>query len=220
MFTGLIRDVGTLVESVRFSNSLRVTIETSLPLADLSLGASVACNGTCLTVVSATELSCGKKNKFEVEIGPETMALTRFGLPHSVLPGAKINLEPALRMGDALGGHMVSGHVDTLGEILLNEPTQDGFWKLRIRVPQKFSNYTIQKGSIAISGVSLTLALLNRSENWLEIMLIPHTLEKTNLSDLKVGDSVEIEFDSQAKTVADLLSVMLPNQLKTLITKN
>jgi riboflavin synthase len=123
-------------------------------------------------------------------------------------------------MGDALGGHMVSGHVDTLAEILLNEPTQDGFWKLRIRVPQKFSNYVIQKGSIAISGVSLTIALLDRAENWLEIMLIPHTLEMTNLSNLKVGEWVEVEFDSQAKTVADLLSVMLPTQLKTLITKN
>lgn len=220
MFTGLVRDVGTLVEAVRFFQSLRVTIETSLPSSDLQLGASVACNGACLTIVSATVSSSGAKNKFEAEIGPETMALTRFGLSQFVTAGTKINLEPSLRVGDALGGHYVSGHVDTLGEVVLNEPTRDGFWKLKIRLPQKFTKYVILKGSVAISGVSLTIAQANREENWLEIMLIPHTLEMTNLSFLKPGDCVEMEFDSQVKTVAELLAVMLPTHLNTMMSKN
>lgn len=219
MFTGLIRDVGEIVDWHRGVNSARFSIKTSLALSDLTLGASVACNGACLTVIAAEKLSDGA-HVFQVEAGPQTLALTRFGMSEFKGNGELVNLEPALRMGDPLGGHAVSGHIDTLAQVLQNEPTGDGFWRLRFAFETNHAHYVFKKGSIAISGVSLTLADCNYDEQWCEIMLIPHTLAQTNLQQLRVGEWVEIEFDSQAKMVADLLRVMLPNQLKTFISQN
>jgi len=219
MFTGLIRDVGKIVGWERRSDSAQFSIETILPEAELSLGASIACNGACLTVISIDKSSSGC-SVFQVEAGPQTLALTRFGKSDFAGLGELVNLEPALRMGDALGGHLVSGHVDTLAKVLVNDSTVDGFWRLKIEFAAEFSKYVFKKGSVAVSGVSLTIADCNTDEHWLEIMLIPHTLAQTNLQQLQRGAPVEIEFDSQAKMVADMLAVMLPSQLKTLIPKN
>lgn len=217
MFTGLIRDVGTVHFYQRNSNSVRLSIQTRLPLNDLTPGASVACNGACLTVIDSNERSDTGCNEFFVEIGPETLALTRFGNVDVFGAGEQINLEPALRVGDALGGHVLSGHVDSLGHILVNESTTDGFWRLRVSCEPKFALYLVEKGSIAIAGVSLTIARCSQEfENpWVEIMLIPHTLQQTNLRNLKNGALVEVEFDSQAKLVANMLKAMIPNFLKS-----
>ncbi|MEN9529819.1 MAG: hypothetical protein RI932_1692 [Pseudomonadota bacterium] len=219
MFTGLIRDVGTVVGWQRRSSSVLFSISTQLPISDLQLGASVACNGACLTVVNSKAISEGT-NLFEVEAGPETLALTRLGLDDFKGLGELINLEPALRMGDSLGGHLVTGHVDTRGQVLLNESGTDGFWRLRVQFAPEFSKYIFLKGSVAVAGVSLTVAQCNTDEQWFEIMLIPHTLAQTNLQQLHAGSFVELEFDSQAKMVAQMLSVMLPSQLKTLISQS
>lgn len=219
MFTGLVRDVGKITVWQRRSNSVCFAIETKLPLTDLQLGASVACNGACLTVISSEQLPHSEKNIFSVEAGPQTIELTRLGAADFAGVGEMINLEPALRMGDALGGHLLSGHVDTLGQVLVNEPTNDGFWRLRVSFESSFANYIVKKGSIGLAGVSLTIAECSQTEHesWVEIMLIPHTLAHTNLQNLKVGSCLEIEFDSQAKLVADLLKVMLPMQLKSIL---
>jgi riboflavin synthase len=219
MFTGLIRDVGTIIGWQRRSNSVQFSISTKLPMSDLSLGASVACNGACLTIV-ACEASPNGHNIFQVEAGPETLALTRLGLSEFKGVGELINLEPALRMGDALGGHLVTGHVDARGKVIVNESGADGFWRLRIEFAPEFSKYIFLKGSVAVGGVSLTVAQCSTDEQWFEIMLIPHTLAQTNLQQLRPGSLVELEFDSQAKMVAQMLSVMLPSQLKTLISQS
>lgn len=224
MFTGLIRDVGVVRSWQRRSDSAVFSIATKLPKKHLDLGASVCCNGACLTVVDVKSDSIDPQmNEFIVEAGPQTLALTRLGQASFSGAGELINLEPALRMGDALGGHVVSGHVDTLGVVLVNEPTADGFWRLRVGFEQRFAHYLVKKGSIAIAGVSLTVAELSQAsafDSWAEIMLIPHTLEQTNLRALKPGSPIELEFDTQAKLVAELLRVMLPEQLKSMIQKN
>lgn len=218
MFTGLIRDVGKVVEWNRSTSSARMSIETQLPESDLLLGASVACNGVCLTVV---HLQAGDNCRvFDVELGPETLAVTRYGLDSFLGQGSRINLEPAVRMGDPLGGHVVTGHVDALGTVLENTAQDDGFWRLRIHFEDNFGAYVFKKGSVSVSGVSLTVANCNHQECWLEIMLIPHTLQQTNLTDFSIGSRIELEFDSQAKMVAEMLENMLPHLLKTRSSKN
>ncbi|NBO37275.1 riboflavin synthase [bacterium] len=218
MFTGLIRDVGRISSWERRSDSVLFSIETKLSLSTLSLGASIACNGACLTVIKSESSTQPGKSTFFVEAGPQTLKLTQFGLPKYVGNNSLINLEPALRVGDALGGHLVSGHVDTLATVVSNIPTGDGFWKLRVKFSSEFVSYVVKKGSIAVSGVSLTIADCSHDEAdpWLEIMLIPHTLSETNLQLLSAGALVELEFDSQAKLVADMLKIMVPRHLKTL----
>jgi riboflavin synthase len=123
-------------------------------------------------------------------------------------------------MGDPLGGHVVTGHVDALGTVLENTAQDDGFWRLRIHFEDNFGAYVFKKGSVSVSGVSLTVANCNHQECWLEIMLIPHTLQQTNLTDFSIGSRIELEFDSQAKMVAEMLENMLAHLLKTRSSKN
>lgn len=222
MFTGLVRDVGIVSSWERRTDSALFSIETKLPLGELQLGASVSCNGACLTVISSSKSETIEHNTFTVEAGPQTLQLTRFGSSDFRGVGALVNLEPALRMGDALGGHVVTGHIDALAKVSVNEATADGFWRLKVAVDPVFGNYLLKKGSIAISGVSLTIAdcFCDEHSAWVEIMLIPHTLQQTNLQQLNAGHPVEVEFDSQAKMVADMLRIMLPKQLQTIMNKN
>jgi riboflavin synthase len=221
VFTGLIRDVGTICSWEKRTHSVRMQIETKLALQELQLGASVACNGVCLTVIESESFE-QNLNRFTVEAGPKTLELSRFGIPDLLGIGALINLEPALKMGDSLGGHLLSGHVDTRGCVIFNKPTADGFWHLRVGFDSSFGQYVVKKGSIALSGVSLTIVDCYRDagESWVDIMLIPHTLTQTNLQALTAGCPIEIEFDGQAKLVADMLEVMLPSLLKPLLNKN
>ena len=206
MFTGIIQDIGVVEEIQRNTNSLRMTISTQLQSEHLALGASVSCNGCCLTVVQAYE------NKFVVDIGPETLALTRFS---QIQIGDRLNLEPALRLGDALGGHQVSGHVDGVFDIKSFEKLNNEFWKLSLLIPKNLSKYITLKGSISIVGISLTIANISNVPNDLvcvDFMIIPHTFSNTILQFISAKfNSVEVEFDQSTKTIASLFEGMIFN---------
>ncbi|KAB8027427.1 riboflavin synthase [Fluviispira multicolorata] len=212
MFTGIIQDIGTILSICRNESTLKITFATQLNLKHLELGASIACNGCCLTVVSSkSEL---KYNIFSVEVGPETFQLTNFLNLHV---DSFVNLEPALKVGDSLGGHHVTGHIDSLCEILDFHETIKGFFKLTLKIQNKFSRFIIEKGSIAIGGISLTVVQLsenNLGEMIAEIMIIPHTYHNTILKYYKKGMRIEVEFDQSIKAIASLLKSMLPNYIQ------
>lgn len=210
MFTGIVRDLGRVVSVETLSTSgRRVEIETSLPLCDLERGASVACNGVCLTVTESGERVA--RRWFRADVGFQTLACTRFA---TVAIGDFLNLEPALRLNDALGGHIVTGHVDGFFMVHKNESVEGGFHELVLSLPHTCRNLVVHKGSICVAGTSLTVAELREvpGENafLVHIMLIPETLERTTLSHLKAGDRVEVEFDQLVKSVASILQNMLP----------
>lgn len=210
MFTGIIRDKGTVTKIERHSEtSLSLWIESSLPEREFENGASVACNGVCLTVCEAS--SVGDRIQFKVDLGPQTLAATRFS---SIQPQTKIHLEPALRVGDAVGGHNVTGHVDGTVRVVDSILSADGFCKLVLDIPSLWAPYMIAKGSVAIAGTSLTIAQVRPHDEkpkavFIEIMLIPHTLSETCLGDLQAGDVVEIECDQMTKMVASVVTRML-----------
>ena len=204
MFTGIIRDIGSIIKSRVSQDALSLHIKTNLPLSRLSVGASVACNGCCLTVVSSEDI--GTYRVFVVDVGPKTLEVTNFRKWSSNQNDYQINLEPSLLVGDSLCGHQMSGHIDTLLTCLSVEQKQDGFCFISFELPLAFSKYIIAKGSIALNGVSLTIAELTKIS--FQIMLIPQTLAETNLKYLKVGDQVEAEFDMQVKTIVSTLERM------------
>lgn len=208
MFTGIIQDIG-VVESVAYNeNSIRMSFSTTLDEIHLSLGASIACNGCCLTVVEYyKKLS---KNFFVVDIGYQSLALTNFKL---LKKGSFVNLEPALRVGDALGGHHMSGHIDALCKIVELQKIDQEFWRLTLLIPQKFLKWLIPKGSIGVAGISLTIAgifPLATEDSLVEIMIIPHTFHNTILQYFASEMSIEIEFDQTVKAIASILETMLP----------
>jgi riboflavin synthase len=192
VFTGLIQDVGTveLVESA--DEGARLRVQTRLA-DEIGEGDSVAVNGVCLTATSVDEAG------FETEAMNQTLAVTALG---DLEGGAKVNLELAMKASDRLGGHIVQGHVDGVGEVVGVE--QDGFARrLRVQIPQELSRYAIDKGSIALDGVSLTVAALG--EGWVEVSLIPETLERTSLGEAEEGRRVNVECDLIAKHVERLM---------------
>ncbi len=187
MFTGLIETVGLSKTIVARGNYSLLTVTSKLPLGEIAIGESIACNGACLTVVAK-----GRDN-FAVELSQETAArvdLTRYRV------GQKINLERALRMGDRLGGHLVSGHIDTTGEVDYLKTVGESL-ELSVRFDPEFDLLVIDKGSIAIDGVSLTIN--SQQSGRLSVNLIPHTRRETNLSELKAGMVVNVEFDMIGK---------------------
>jgi riboflavin synthase len=192
MFTGLIQDVGT-VESVDAGpDGARIRIATSLG-REISAGDSVAVSGACLT---ATE---SDKSGFATEAMNQTLRLTALG---ELDEGSKVNLEPAMRASDRLGGHIVQGHVDGVGEVSSVEA--DGFAKrLRVALGPELLRYAIPQGSIALDGVSLTIAALG--DGWLEVALIPETLERTNLGEAEPGRRLNVECDVVARYVERLV---------------
>jgi riboflavin synthase len=194
VFTGIVTGIGK-VESLRASSggSRRLTVKTSLPVDKMDLGASIAVNGACLTIVSRRT---GRPASFQADIGPETLACTTLG---SLLAGARVHLEPALRLGDALGGHMVSGHVDGTGRVVSARKQGDTL-HLRVAAPDDVARYLFKKGSIAIDGVSLTVNHVEGAS--FEVLLIPHTLGVTLLGELRAGSHVNLEADMIAKQVA------------------
>jgi len=202
LFTGIIKNIGTVKSfSHNFDRShLRMSIETQLAAQDLELGASIACNGCCLTVVDFREF------EFTVEVGPETLERTNFS---KVTIGSQINLEPALRVGDPLGGHQLTGHVDTLCSIVnfsAQEKAQGSFWELTLRIPKKFTHWVVPQGSIAVAGISLTIANIlpieNSEDKLLEMMIIPHTYQHTILQNCTAGMMLEVEFDQIVKIIS------------------
>jgi riboflavin synthase len=193
MFTGLIEEVGTVRDITVDGDRARLTIAAPMVASDLPLGASVAVDGCCVTATTVTD------GTFAVDLMRETMRVTALG---QLVSGARINLERALRVGDRLGGHLVQGHVDGVGEVVAIERIP-GTWSVSIRVPSELLRYLVVKGSLCVAGVSLTIAALDGDV--VTIGLIPHTLEMTNLEDLEVGVRVNLEVDIVAKYVERML---------------
>ncbi len=193
MFTGLIQDVGK-VESVDAGrDGARIRIATSLG-AEIGLGDSVAVNGACLT---ATTVDPGW---FETEAMNQTLEVTALG---GIEAGAEVNLELAMQASDRLGGHIVQGHVDGIGTVAA--VAEDGFARrLRVELAPELLRYAVDKGSVTLSGVSLTIASLG--DSWLEVSLIPETLERTNFGRTQPGDKVNVECDIVAKYVERLVA--------------
>lgn len=196
MFSGIIAAVGHITQLAPRNDgtpTVRLTVDAgSLGLDDVGLGDSIACNGVCLTVVDR------QNNSFCVDVSPETLSCT-IGLDS---PGP-INLEKALRLADRLGGHLVSGHVDGVGEVIRFDPVGDNRL-LEIRAPEALSRYIARKGSITVNGVSLTTNSVAGA--CFSINLIPHTLEATTLGGLKVGGRVNLEIDLIARYVERMLN--------------
>jgi riboflavin synthase len=186
MFTGLVESIGRVRSLDRRGDAARLTLETPLAAA-LSLGESLAVNGCCLTVTSTD----GDSACFDL-LG-ETLARTNLG---GLAPGARVNLERALRADGRFGGHFVQGHIDTTTEVLSAE-TKGEDLNLIITLPEAGARYLIEKGSIAVNGVSLTVASLG--EDRFGLWIIPHTLQETNLGDLRAGSPVNLEYDMLAK---------------------
>jgi riboflavin synthase len=193
MFTGIVRELGT-VEAFDGSRLVVVATETA---ANSAVGDSVAVAGVCLTVVE----NDGVRLAFDVV--PETLARTALG---GLERGAAVNIEPSLRVGDQLGGHVVQGHVDVVGRVRSVTPDGDGR-RVWVGAPEEVLGYCLEKGSIAVDGVSLTVAALD--ESGFEVALIPHTLDVTTLGWLEPGDSVNLEPDVLAKVVERLLAARL-----------
>jgi riboflavin synthase len=200
MFSGIIAAIGRISALTPRNDgtpTVRLTVDSgSLPLDDVVLGDSMACNGVCLTVVDKQD------HRFCVDVSPETLSCT-IGLD---APGA-INLEKALRLCDRLGGHLVSGHVDGVGEVLRFDPVGDNRL-LEIRAPQALAKYIARKGSITVNGVSLTTNTVSGAS--FSINLIPHTLVATTLGSLQAGHQVNLEIDLIARYVERMLNPDTP----------
>lgn len=194
MFSGIIADVGLIKSAKDRDGGLRLTVNTeALGMDDVQLGDSIACNGVCLTVVKLDG------NDFTVDVSRETLNCTT-GLGEQ---GKHLNLEKALRLSDRLGGHLVSGHVDGVGEVVAFNDIGES-WRLVVRAPQTLAKYIAMKGSITINGVSLTVNQVSGAE--FEVNLIPHTLDVTTLNELKVGSKVNLEIDLIARYVERMLT--------------
>lgn len=193
MFTGLVEGVGDIVELARLAEGLEVVVRPPFPVGELTLGESVAVAGACLTVVAVSS------NSFSTQVSPETLARTTFPTKTA---GDKVNLERALRLGDRLGGHLVTGHVDGMGA-LKERREGPAHLQLRFELPGALSRYVIEKGSIAVDGVSLTVNAVQGST--FTVNIIPHTARMTTLAALRVGDKVNLETDIIGKYVERLL---------------
>jgi riboflavin synthase len=199
MFTGLVQTMGTVAAATDDGHGGRVLAVAEPAVAPgLALGESVAVNGACLTVVEVAG------DTFRFQAGPETLAKTNLG---RLRPGDRVNLERALRVGDAVGGHFVTGHIDAVGEIA--ERTRAGEWEtVWFAFPPGFDDLLVPKGSVAIDGVSLTVVDVQPGR--LSVMLIPHTLAHTTLGGKPAGAAVNLEFDLLAKHVRKLVRGMVP----------
>jgi riboflavin synthase len=192
MFTGLVQALGTVREVVDARAGLRLRVAEPTLAPKLEIGESVAVNGACLTVVARAD------DGFDFEVGPETLAKTTLG---QLIADDRVNLERSLRMGDALGGHFVTGHVDCVGTIL--EETATGDWlTVWFGFPPEFEELLVAKGSVAVDGVSLTI--VDAKSDRFSVMLIPHTRSATTLGLKKPGAAVNLEFDLLAKHVQKL----------------
>jgi len=193
MFTGLIEEIGSIKSIQRGGKSIRLTVSASKIMGDVNVGDSIATNGICLTVVGFDSTS------FSADVMPETMSRTNFGLLGA---GSGVNLERALRVGDRLGGHMVSGHIDGLGEIIGVEQDDNAIW-VKITAHEDILKYIVEKGSIAIDGISLTVADVD--DKSFKVSIIPLTQADTTLTSKKQGEKVNLECDMTAKYIEKFL---------------
>jgi len=201
MFTGIVRERGRVVSAERngAQSALRLRISAPKTAAETGLGDSVSVAGCCLTAVSTDN------GELVFEAVPESLARTTLW---DLGEGADVNLEPALRAGEPLGGHYVQGHVDGIGRVRAVAPEGDGR-RIAIDVPAELLRYCVEKGSLAVDGVSLTIAAIGAGG--VEIALVPHTLRETTLSELEAGDGVNLEVDVLAKYVERLIVGRIPS---------
>jgi riboflavin synthase len=196
MFTGLVSDVGEVewVDAGAKLNHLRIAC--SYPAEAVAPGASIACSGPCLTVVAGGE--SGNRRWFEADVGAETLARTT---ARHWAPGKRLNLERALRLGDEVGGHMVTGHVDGVAEIVEIEDL-DGMRRIGVKAPDDLARFIAEKGSVALDGTSLTV---NRVKaDIFSVLLVPHTLRMTTWGERRLGDAINLEVDLIARYAARL----------------
>ena len=193
MFTGLVEELGKVHAVARGAHSIRLTVSSSKVLEDVKIGDSIAVDGACLTVVDFDS------RNFTVDIMPETYDRTTLSTRK---PGDFVNLERTLRVGDRLGGHLVSGHIDAAGTIVSITP-RDNANILRIQFPPNLGPFFVSQGSVAVDGVSLTV--VNCGDHWFEVSLIPHTWDVTILSRKKAGEQVNVETDVLGKYVQRML---------------
>jgi riboflavin synthase len=198
MFTGIVTDVGeALAVEARADGLRRLTIACRYDRASIAIGASISCAGACLTVV-ATGTHEGRTS-FAVDAAAETLAVTTAG---GWAKGTRLNLERALKIGDELGGHLVSGHVDGIAEALAREDLPD-MARMTLRVPAPLARFIAVKGSVALDGVSLTVNLVEKDK--FSVLIIPHTLAMTTLGATRPGDRLNIEVDQMARYAARLI---------------
>jgi len=191
VFTGIIEEMGTVEAGERFS------VRCSVVLSDITPGASIAVNGVCLTAVDI------RPDGFSADLAPETLQRSNLG---DLRRGDRVNLERPLMLQTRLSGHIVQGHVDGTGVLEALRELGDGNWELEVRAPRELDRFLVYKGSIAIDGISLTIASV--TDGLVRVAIIPHTYQATNLGARKVGDRVNIECDVLAKHVDKLLGHM------------
>lgn len=196
MFTGIVTDMGEVLELAQ-QGDLRARIGTAYDVNDIDIGASIACDGVCLTVV---DLGTSPRNWFDVQISAETISKTNIGR-NGWHGGKRLNLERALKVGDELGGHIVSGHVDGVAEVMRLASEGDSL-RVTLRAPEALAKFIAPKGSVALNGTSLTVNEVNGAE--FGINLIPHTLAVTTWGSVALGDLVNLEVDTMARYVARL----------------
>ena len=198
MFTGIVEELGEVTAWDELADAARITVRGPLVTSDAGHGDSIAVNGVCLTVVASTG------EAFTADVMKETLTRSSLG---ALRIGSAVNLERAVRLQDRLGGHLVQGHVDGTAELLAVTP--DEHWTVvRIGLPSDLGRYVVEKGSITVDGVSLTVSAV--SQDWFEVSLIPTTLGLTTLGRKAVGDPVNLEVDITAKYVEKLLAAHLP----------
>lgn len=190
MFTGIVEELGTVVTA-----GTRLEVRCSTVLSDLSIGASIAVNGVCLTAVAVN------KESFAADLAPETLSRSNLG---DLAAGSRVNLERPVTPMTRLSGHIVQGHVDATGEVVAIDALGDGNWWLKVRVPKSLDRYLVEKGSIALDGISLTIAALDGEV--MGVTIIPHTYTSTNMCQSRVGTRLNIEVDVLAKHVEKLIA--------------
>ncbi len=194
MFTGIVEELGTVGSFAAQGKGARLQVECSTVLSDLAVGASIAVNGVCLTAVTVGERG------FEADLAPETIARSNLG---NLRAGSRVNLERPVTPVTRLSGHIVQGHVDATGEIAALDELGEGNWWLKVRVPAALGRYLVEKGSITLDGISLTIASVEGDV--VGVTIIPHTFSNTTLGHAKAGARLNVEVDVLAKHVEKLL---------------
>jgi riboflavin synthase len=194
MFTGIVEELGTVIKA-----GTKLEVRCSTVLSDLSIGASIAVNGVCLTAVAITQ--AGLDAGFAADLAPETLSRSNLG---DLVAGSRVNLERPMTPATRLSGHIVQGHVDATGEVVALDELRDGNWWLRVRVRKSLDRYLVEKGSVTLDGISLTIAAVN--EDVIGVTIIPHTFANTTIGQARVGTRLNIEVDVLAKHVEKLLA--------------
>jgi riboflavin synthase len=196
MYTGIVEELGEVVGVQRLADAARITVKGPLVTSDASHGDSLSINGVCLTVTGTAD------GTFTADVMPETLNRSSLG---DLSPGSPVNLERPMRLDGRLGGHLVQGHVDGLAAIVSRHPGEN--WDVvRIELPPALARYVVEKGSIGVDGVSLTVSATGEDPPWFEVSLIPETLRRTTLGRKQPGDTVNLEVDVIAKYVEKLLA--------------